>query len=287
MHNFNTVLAYLEVHPEAPVDATIARIAGTSAYHFRHMFGYLAVISLTQYLRQQRLARANALLVAGRSVLEAALAAGYDSADGFARAYKRWHGIEPSQAASQGWRKTQPPFRFELIIQGGLSMAYRLKTLPAFNLIGVTATVPLQFTGINPAIAALAATITASQRNAMQALADLAPHMVLNADYDTSDFTHEDRPLTHMIGVRSTAATAPAGLTVVPVPAHTWAIFTSKGPFPAALQETWAATASQWLPDSGYELVPAPQLSVVHYNEPADDRTCEIWLAVQPRPNRN
>ena len=160
-------------------------------------------------------------------------------------------------------------------------MEYRLDTLPAFNLIGVTARVPLQFNGENTAIAELAATITPAQHEALHRLADLPPHAVIGADYDAEDYSSENSMLTHMIGVMSTRDEAPEDLVSVSVPSLTWAIFSSRGPFPETLQETWAATASQWLPDSGYELVEAPEISYIDFSDPTTDRYSEIWLAVR------
>ncbi|WP_461226162.1 GyrI-like domain-containing protein [Lacticaseibacillus suihuaensis] len=283
MQHFNTLLEYLEQHLDEPVDPAIGRMTGTSAYHFRHMFGYLAGTSLTAYLRQHRLARANAQLRAGGSVLAVALDAGYQSAEGFSRAYQEWHGLLPSAVAEHNAVKTAASFRFELTINGGMSMEYQIKDLPAFSLIGVTARVPLQFEGENPAIAALVQRITLEQREVMHTLADLAPHAVINADFDAEDYTSEGSQLTHMIGVRSTSDVTAQGLTVVAVPALTWATFTSRGPFPETMQATWAATASQWLPDSGFELVAAPQISHIDYTQSAENRTTTIWLAVQKR----
>ncbi|NLR30927.1 AraC family transcriptional regulator [Levilactobacillus tujiorum] len=283
MQHFNELLIYLEHHLDDPADSAIARIAGTSAYHFRHMFGYLAGTSLTVYLKWHRLARANEQLRNGKTVLAVAMDAGYQSAEGFSRAYQEWHGMMPSVVASQDAVKTAPSFRFQLTIKGETSMEYQLKELPAFNLMGVTARVPLQFEGENPAITELAKSITVDQQNAMHIYADLEPHGIINADFDAEDYTKEDSQLIHMIGVRSTHREAEAGLTVIAVPALTWAIFTSRGPFPETMQATWAATASQWLPDSGYELVAAPQISHIDYSRPADNRTTEIWLAVRKR----
>lgn len=283
MQHFNELLEYLEQHLDEPVDPAIARITGTSAYHFRHMFGYLAGISLTAYLKQHRLARANTQLRAGSGVLTVALDSGYQSAEGFSRAYQEWHGMMPSVVANQNAVKTAPSFRFQLTINGGMSMEYQIKDLPAFNLIGVTARIPLQFAGENPAVAELAQSITPDQRMSMHSCADIEPHGVINADFEAEDFATENSQLTHMIGVRSTHSVAGKGLTVVSVPALTWAIFTSRGPFPQTMQDTWASTASQWLPDSGYELVAAPQISHVDYSEPVDNRTTTIWLAVRKR----
>lgn len=55
------------------------------------------------------------------------------------------------------------------------------------------------------------------------------------------------------------------------------------GPGPQALQETWAATATEWIPANPWRLRPGPSIVVVLAL--ADDfsaATCELWQPVEP-----
>ncbi|HET9379714.1 MAG TPA: GyrI-like domain-containing protein, partial [Streptomyces sp.] len=64
--------------------------------------------------------------------------------------------------------------------------------------------------------------------------------------------------------------------------AGTWAVFTTEGPHPQRLQETWAATAAEWFPSNPWRLRPGP--SIVTLLERAEDfstATCELWLPVE------
>ena len=75
----------------------------------------------------------------------------------------------------------------------------------------------------------------------------------------------------------------PDGLDTIEVPAGTWAIFHTTGPQPSALQQTWAATATEWFPSNPWRLRPGPEIVAVL--EHADDfatAICELWLPVEP-----
>jgi AraC family transcriptional regulator len=65
--------------------------------------------------------------------------------------------------------------------------------------------------------------------------------------------------------------------------AWTWAVFGTTGPYPQALQDTWAETATQWFPSNPWRLRPGPEIVAVP--RLADDfstATCELWLPVEP-----
>ena len=67
------------------------------------------------------------------------------------------------------------------------------------------------------------------------------------------------------------------------MPAGTWAVFRTDGPHPAALQETWAATATRWFPSQPWRLRPGPEIvAMLAFDPDAGTATCELWLPVEP-----
>jgi AraC family transcriptional regulator len=59
-------------------------------------------------------------------------------------------------------------------------------------------------------------------------------------------------------------------------------VFRSSGPYPAALQETYAASATEWFPANPWRLRPGP--SIVSVLDRAPDlaaATCELWFPVE------
>lgn len=290
IQHFNCVMDYIENNLKGSIsEEKIAQLAGTSFYHFKQMFSYLSGMSLSQYIRRRRLALANDDLLDGLSVTEVAFDYGYQSTDGFSRAFKEWSGYSPSQAKELSLKKSFTPFKFTLSIQGGITMEVKLEHKAAFNIIGVSKQVPIQFEGVNPEIAELAKSITPTQAQAMRSVGDLYPQTIINASYQINnnqqELLNEDGNLLHVIGYASSKENTHSNLAQYEVPELTWAVFPNTGPFPQTLQDTWARTHSEWLPSSDFELVDAPQISFTKYTDDNSNVYSEIWLAVKKKNN--
>ena len=94
---------YIEAHLTEEIDVhDVAARAYVSAFHFQRMFTALCGIPLGEYIRHRRLTQAAQELLRGCKVIEAAVKYGYDSPDSFARAFRRFHGVLPSQAGQPG-----------------------------------------------------------------------------------------------------------------------------------------------------------------------------------------
>ena len=160
-------------------------------------------------------------------------------------------------------------------------MEYRIVERDGFRLAGVVARVPMQFEGENPAIAELARGITETQRAELHRLMDTEPRRVVNASWDTdTNIQEEAGELTHLIGVPTTAYEVGEGLELVEVPASTWAVFSSDGPHPDAMQQTTARIYAEWLAEAPWELNGFRMFS---FSDVRDDGTAysEMWVPVR------
>jgi len=286
LRELNLVIDYIEEHLTEDLSLeTIADYAGVSDYHFRKIFFYLAGMTLSEYIKYRRLAEANKDLLNGEKVTDVAFKYGYQSVDGFTRAFKKWSGFLPSDVQKTRLSKSFPKLSFIITVKGGTSMEFRIEEKPAFNLVGVSKRVPLQFEGVNNEIVKLAMSITEEQRVEMRSLQNIEPKNIVNASYDSdSNFLKEEGYLTHMIGVLTTKEEISDQLEKVPVPACTWAVFPNEGPFPSTLQETMAKTYSEWLPSSDYELINVPTFSFTKMDPNKKDYAySEIWIPVRKK----
>lgn len=284
VRELNHVIRYIEEHltDEMPL-AMIADYAGVSDYHFRTMFRYIAGITLSDYIRLRRLSEAGQQLLAGKRVTGVAFTYGYQSVDGFTRAFKSFCGILPSEVRRSGACTTYPKLSFIISVRGGHQMEFRIEEKPAFNLAGVSRRVPMQFEGVNMEIVKLAQGITEKQRQEMHRLQDMEPKEIVNASYEAdASFLREEGELTHLIGVLTRADSAGEHLELVPIPALTWAVFPNEGPFPATLQQTMANIYAQWLPSSNYSFVDAPTFSFTKMDPRKEHHAySEVWVAVK------
>lgn len=282
----NQVIEYIEEHLTEDISLEkISEYAGVSDYHFRKIFFYLSGMTLSEYIKNRRLSEANMDLLHGEMVTDVAFKYGYQSLDGFTRAFKKWSGFLPSDVNKKGISKLFPKLSFIISVKGGTSMEFRIVDKPAFNLVGVSKRVPMQFEGVNNEIVKLAMSITQEQRDEMHSLQNIEPYEIVNASYDAdANFLKEEGDLTHLIGVLTTENQVSDKLDKVPVEAGTWAVFPNEGPFPSTLQETMAKVYSEWLPSSNYEVIIAPSFSFTKMDKDKKDYAySEVWIPVRKR----
>lgn len=262
----------------------LARELGTTEYHLRRMFSSLAGMPLSEYIRRRRMTLAAADVVASDELLVIAVRYGYGSTEAFGRAFRAVHGARPADVRRDGGPlRTQPQLRFRLTVEGNTPMHTRIAERPAFRLVGHAARVPLIHRGVNPHIQQHIASLPASEHVRLKQLSATEPAGLLQVSADVDPDYTEGSELSYLHGVAiDDGAAAPADLDVIEVPAGTWVIFHVEGPYPAALQDAWAATATEWFPSNPWRLRPGP--SIVAVLERADDfstATCELWLPVE------
>lgn len=286
LKELNKVIDYIEEHltDDMPLEL-ISEQAGVSDFHFRKIFFYLSGMTLSEYIKNRRLSEANKDLLNGEKVTDVAYKYGYQSMDGFSRAFKKWSGFLPSDAVKKGVSKTFPKLSFIITVKGGVAMEFRIENKPAFNLAVVSKRVPMQFEGINNEIVKLAMSITEEQRKEMHSLQNIEPYEIVNASYDAdANFMREEGYLTHLIGVLTTEENISDKLDKVRVEACTWAVFPNEGPFPSTLQQTMARVYAEWLPSSDYEVINAPHFSFTKMNEHKKDYAySEVWVPVRKK----
>jgi AraC family transcriptional regulator len=287
LKEFNQLMDYIETHLTDEISGKdISKIVGQSDYHFKRMFSYMAGMSLHEYIKNRRLSVANVELINGAKVTDIAYKYGYQSIEGFSRAFREWSGFLPSEVTKNKIQKSFPKFSFFIDIRGGVSMEFKIEKKEKFNIVGVSKRVPIQFEGVNNAIVELAKTITEQQRKEMHQLADLYPQQVLNVSYDFDEgYLEEKGYLTHMIGFATTKDNPFDDLEQISVVESLWAIFPNQGPFPATLQETTAKIYSEWLPSSDYEVTDLPGISFTKHDGTFDNLYSEIWMPVKKKGN--
>src|SRR5580658_773694 len=99
------VLAFAAANLDEAVSLTaLAEQAGLSPFHLHRIFSAAAGETPKQYTLRLRLARAALLLLRGKqSVLNVALACGFQSHETFCRAFRRRFGINPGAYRARGF----------------------------------------------------------------------------------------------------------------------------------------------------------------------------------------
>ncbi|MGY0066265.1 AraC family transcriptional regulator [Streptomyces sp. QTS137] len=283
LERLNQAMEHIERHLDGPVDvAGLARTATTSEYHLRRMFSALAGMPLSEYVRRRRLTVAGAEVLAGReSLLEVAVRYGYGSGEAFARAFRAMHGVGPGEARRTGCALvSQPRLTFRLTVEGSSSMRYRVVDRPAFTVVGPKARVPLVHSGPNRAIIDFVRGIDPRTVERLEKLSDQDPQGIVAVCDDLDPSRAEGTELDYYHGVL-TSASAPEGTTSLAVPAGTWAVFTTSGPAPQAIQELWRDVFAQWFPSNPYRGRPGPEILRTRLSPDGTEADAELWLPVE------
>lgn len=145
--------------------STLARAAGYSAFHFHRLFSQTVGATPKAHFERLRLERGAYLLaVTDDSVLEIALAVGFNNHETFTRAFKKFHGMTPRryrEASLAGQRERLETLR-DFHGDGCALSEVRFVTLPALTLLatrrlGTYLEFPLPYTPQDDAFSAMRA----------------------------------------------------------------------------------------------------------------------------------
>lgn len=269
-----SALAYMEEHLTDELKiADVARQAYVSPFHFQRMFSVLCGISVGEYIRSRRMTlAAEDLLSTNDRIIDVAIKYGYDSADSFARAFQRFHGILPSQARkSRACLRAYAPIKIQLTMKGGHMMEYRIVEKPAFTVTGIKRTF--------------------SDDTSYQEIPKFwqevmrSPNKPVCGMYGVCmDPKEHEGEFEYLIADNYIPwLEIPADCEARTIPASMWAVFPCRGALPKALQDVNTQIWSEWLPAcKSYRL--AGNYNIEIYLPPAEkpeDTYSEIWLPVE------
>ena len=102
----------------------IAKAVHLSPFYFQKGFAMLREFTVSDYVRNRRLALAGVEVAAtGGKIIDIALKYGYDSPDSFTKAFSRFHGCTPSAVRKDGAGiKSFAPITLRFTLEGGYSM---------------------------------------------------------------------------------------------------------------------------------------------------------------------
>ncbi|WP_397379175.1 effector binding domain-containing protein [Paenibacillus sp. YYML68] len=280
LNRMMSALDLMEARMEEPLDvAELARAAHSSTYHFQRMFYMLTGMTVAEYVRKRRLTlAAQELALSGPKVIDVALKYGYDSPESFSKAFRKLHGISPSEARHAGVQlKAFPRISFHLSLKGDKEMDYRIVQREAFTVIGKS----IQTSSVD------GENSRAIPKFWQDSLADgtVGSLVAAGKSGDTLGICYDMKPdgegFKYAIAVETDTAASDSEFDLIQIPAATWAVFTSVGPMPGAIQELWRRVFQEWFPTTGYEHAEGPDFELYPPGDArADDYRCEVWIPI-------
>ena len=283
---------YIEANLTEEIDyEKVATKSFSSSYHFQRVFSILCGYTLGEYIRLRRLSLAGAELANGKEkVIDIALKYGYDSPESFAKAFQKFHGITPSQARANGnMLKSFSRLSIKISLEGGSIMNYRIVEKDEIILTGYKR----HFTGVPGERMEQEKEMYITTRPLQYILQGLSGNfaetidIITNIDDDGYDFyiasQLNEYNLNHLdVVLGKDFSDYYENITI---PKCTYAVFeTEKCQFPTVVSpDLRRKIASEWLPNSEYQLSPAPEFVVTHWyrDERRKQRYRELWIPIK------
>jgi AraC family transcriptional regulator len=270
-------LWYIESHfaTEITLD-DVALMSGVSRYHISRVFSVATGRPVMRYIRGRRLTEAARALANGADdILSVALEYGYGSHEAFTRAFRDQFGVTPETVRAQRRLenlqlveplrmdkiqqvKLEPP-RFEhgrTLLIAGIGERYNCD-----DLAGIAS----QWQRFLPHLGHVPGQLGGRVAYGVICNSDEAGNIDYLAGVEVSDFSRVGPELTRMR-----------------VPEQRYAVFRHRDHV-SSIRATLSAIFSQWLPESGHQVLDAPELE--RYGEEFDSRTglggLEIWIPVK------
>ena len=287
---------YIEEHLTEDIDyEKVAAESFSSSYHFQRVFSILCGYTLGEYIRLRRLSLAGAELASGKEkVIDIALKYGYDSPDSFAKAFQRFHGITPSQARIDGTMiRSFSRLSIKITLEGGSMMNYRIEEKEEMVLTGYKR----RFSGVPGEREEQEKDMYVNTRVFQYILQGLSGNIEKNYDIITNigddgydfyiakqitEYLRNNLNKTSVLGEEYAKH-----FENITIPKCTYAIFeTERCSYPTTVfLDLRKRIASEWLPNSGYQLADAPELVVTHWfrGEKSNQRYRELWIPIEKK----
>jgi len=241
------------------------------------MFGYMAEVTLSEYIRRRRMSlAASDLKNTEARVIDIALKYGYMSPTAFNRAFQSVHGVTPTAARGEEITlKAYPPLSFKITVKGVTGMDYRIEKREAFRIIGVSEALDVEMEKNFETVPRLWQSV---------AMNGTIPRLLSKMDGPVAGLLGvstcgDDERWQYFIAV-SSYQEVDEDWSIYTVPAYTWAIFNGQGKCPEAIQQLEQRIITEWLPTSGYEYDDGPDVEVYLNADPMAQKF-EVWIPVR------
>ncbi|MBK5484387.1 AraC family transcriptional regulator [Peribacillus sp. TH16] len=284
VESIQKAINYMEEHllDDLTIES-ISRQANASAFHFQRTFTILTDISVGEYVRRRRLTlAAQEISRTNCKIIDLAYKYGYDTPEAFSKAFRRQHGVSPSEARKYIGKLTfYERLVIQVILKGEIPMKYNIIERDSFQVIGIKREFSLvngeNLIGIPKLWDKVNSDGTDDQlgklnNGQIKGLLGVCVDKRILEQNETMDYwiaTEYDGQV-------------PEGYSSLTIPASKWVIFEVHGPMPDAIQEVWKRIFSEWFPTSGYEHAGTFEMEVYTDDDASNpDFYSEIWIPVK------
>ncbi|MFL0251996.1 effector binding domain-containing protein [Clostridium neuense] len=281
--DMNNALDYVEQNLDKDIASEdVAKASHMSKFHFLRIFKILTGFTVGDYIRERRLSLSAKDVVSSElKIIDIAYKYGYETPEAFAKAFKRLHGVSPSEARKNRKNlKAIPPISFQITVKGEEKMNYKIEVKESFKVVGITR----RFNSKNG--------------DNFRGIPKFWDEVCKSGKYDIlernqgklgvmgvcSNFNMETQDFDYSIVVEGDKLCGIDNYSVIEVPKLSFAVFESIGPMPDALQEVTRRIFSEWFPATKYEHADGPEFEVYLPGDmQAKDYRSEVWIPVMEK----
>ncbi|MDP5272938.1 AraC family transcriptional regulator [Chengkuizengella axinellae] len=284
LQSMNECIDYIEDHINQNIDLTIlARKSLSSKFHFQRMFHMLTGYTVAEYIRNRRLTlAAQELANTNSKVIDIAIKYGYETPESFSKAFRKMHGIPPSQVKESNVSLVAfPRITFHISLKGEKQMNYQMKKKDRFIMIGRGIKVPLLKEESRKRTLNFREEM--EQSGAAKRLLSITGEKALLGVI--MDIDHESEDFTYFVGSKMNDNNIQINDEQKVIPAASWAVFDCIGTSPEEISETWDRIYTEWFPSTGYEqLAGVPEIELIPMSDTIDTNDqCEIWIPIKKK----
>ena len=269
MNNFdklNEVIKYIEnnLTDEISIEK-ICQILCVNEYTLYRIFNFITGISLTEYIRNRRLSMAGLELLNSKiKIIDLGVKYGYDSPISFSRAFKKFHGIKPSEVKQNSkYLKNFPPFTFANDITNNIELDFKIREEKELNFYTVSKECNLQDIKV---VAPSFWKELESNNNYIELFDDTTFGII---EYD--DLFPNPKTANYHIASKKHFVHSSELI----IPESTWAVFNVKDISGEAMSNLGFYIYKNWIPYSGFNIRNIPEIEVYY-----KDHT-EWWLPIE------
>lgn len=240
----------------------VGNYVGVSQSHFLRVFNIITGYTLSKYIRNRRLSVAGDILKStDKTVLEVALNAGYESVEAFSKAFKRFHGINPSESKSSTLIEFYP-LQVKITITQEKPLKYDIKEKSYIYLNGKIDIVPSDEEEETARLWEKAIEI-----GYLEKCCEFLDYQTIVGVSSKDGYT---------IKAKCYKESKETNLIISP---SKWGIFPCEEATSEKILEVWNKIYTNWIPETEYKINDLPQLEV--YYEKDNDYSCEIWIPLK------
>lgn len=275
----------------------VAKAVNVSPYEFHRAFSFITGMTLNTYVRNRRLSLAGQeLLGTDLKIIDIAMKYGFETQDGFTKAFTRFHGIAPKYARSAGAQLVLfGPLTLRVSFEGGKRIDYRIEKRDRQKFAAIVRDFPIEIIhedgnhdisdfweecyacGRIDALKSL----QCAKKGRLYGLCAPLHGREMSFAYGVGVLLHDEPADEEALFLKEN------GYQYWETESCTYAVFRCIGEDGDCIGEAWERFYQEFLPSGGYRVCEETDYEV-YFDESTDGLFCELWIPVYVcRPNHS